>query len=132
MLMIGDTVPSTGQVGAKCGAGTLDAHHLEGYIKMAWSKSLLGPWNSSRHNVRARACFLALQLSSFPALLLLLLVLPLVLPLLLMCPLSLCRWSHPVLSMTGMRWSPTQRPYSWLTASPTSFTGEQCGRRMAT
>ena len=51
MLMIGDTVPSTGESGAKCGSGTLDPHHLEGYIKMAWSKSLLGPWNSSRHNM---------------------------------------------------------------------------------
>jgi hypothetical protein len=29
----------------------LDPHHLEGYIKMAWAKSLLGPWNSSRHTV---------------------------------------------------------------------------------
>ena len=74
MLMIGDNVPATGEKGAKCGAGTLDVHHLEGYIKMAWSKSLLGacgmcrlgitigdetftlrgsagPWNYSHHTM---------------------------------------------------------------------------------
>lgn len=51
MLMIGDFVPPEGGIGAKCIAGTLDPHHLEGYIKMAWAKSLLGPWNSSRHTV---------------------------------------------------------------------------------
>ena len=29
----------------------MDVHHLEGYIKMAWSASLEGPWNYSRHTM---------------------------------------------------------------------------------
>eukprot|EP00911_Craspedida_sp_UC1_P002430 UC1_evm4s1810 len=51
MLMIGDNVsPPTGS-GAACNSDNLDPHHLEGYIKMAWSDSLLGPWNTSGHTM---------------------------------------------------------------------------------
>ena len=39
MLMIGDDVPSGPGPGKSCVVdGQLDVHHLEGYIKMAWSK----------------------------------------------------------------------------------------------
>ena len=57
MLMIGDDVSANPGVGAACSGGNktanppLDVHHLEGYIKMAWSKSLLGPWTQSRHTM---------------------------------------------------------------------------------
>ena len=44
-------MPPNGGKGANCSGGTLDPHHLEGYIKMAWAKSLLGPWNTSRHTM---------------------------------------------------------------------------------
>lgn len=66
MLMIGaDVDPPTGNlkrldhvhdfagVGANC-SGQLNPHHLEGYIKMAWADSLLGPWERCQ-NVH---CFL--------------------------------------------------------------------------
>ena len=60
MLMIGDNVKPKPSKGAACSerqgrkdAPPLDVHHLEGYIKMAWAKSLLGPWSSSRHNMYA-------------------------------------------------------------------------------
>eukprot|EP00039_Didymoeca_costata_P021212 m.343793 g.343793 ORF g.343793 m.343793 type:complete len:489 (-) comp23315_c0_seq1:108-1574(-) len=52
MLMIGDNVSPPSGVGAKCTKGApLDVHHLEGYIKMAWSYSLEGPWNYSHHTM---------------------------------------------------------------------------------
>ena len=44
-------MPSGPGPGKNCDTGTLDPHHLEGYIKMAWSKSLLGPWERSRHTM---------------------------------------------------------------------------------
>ncbi len=50
MYMIGDDAPAPLGVGAQCHYnGTLDPHHLEGYVTMAWSTSLLGPWTKSRH-----------------------------------------------------------------------------------
>ena len=48
--MIGDDAPPPVGIGAQCQYnGTLDPHHLEGYVTMAWSTSLLGPWTKSRH-----------------------------------------------------------------------------------
>ena len=52
MYMIGDDVPPPTGNGANCRYdAALDPHHLEGYITMAWSDSLLGPWNKSRHSI---------------------------------------------------------------------------------
>ncbi len=36
---------------ADCSDPVGDPHHLEGYITMAWSESLLGPWNRSLHTL---------------------------------------------------------------------------------
>eukprot|EP00035_Acanthoeca_spectabilis_P016186 m.327240 g.327240 ORF g.327240 m.327240 type:complete len:272 (-) comp16491_c0_seq6:70-885(-) len=51
MFMIGDNVSPPADSGAACGGNPMDVHHLEGYIKMAWADSVLGPWTSSRHTM---------------------------------------------------------------------------------
>ena len=52
MYMIGaDRSPPSGS-GSSCGFGNEgDPHHLEGYITMAWSDTLTGPWNKSQHTI---------------------------------------------------------------------------------
>lgn len=51
MYMIGaDRDPPTGS-GANCASGDGDPHHLEGYVTMAWSESVFGPWNKSKHKL---------------------------------------------------------------------------------
>eukprot|EP00040_Diaphanoeca_grandis_P044810 m.13662 g.13662 ORF g.13662 m.13662 type:complete len:495 (+) comp9802_c0_seq1:147-1631(+) len=50
-----DAAPPTGS-GDNCGqpGGQMDVHHLEGYITMAWSDSIFGPWNQSKHTLITR------------------------------------------------------------------------------
>lgn len=49
IYMIGDDAPPPSGKGAKCQSSDYNNHHLEGYISMAWSHSVFGPWNESKH-----------------------------------------------------------------------------------
>eukprot|EP00933_Yihiella_yeosuensis_P072138 TRINITY_DN80448_c0_g1_i1.p1 TRINITY_DN80448_c0_g1~~TRINITY_DN80448_c0_g1_i1.p1 ORF type:complete len:411 (+),score=58.79 TRINITY_DN80448_c0_g1_i1:81-1313(+) len=54
MYAIGaDRSPPSGN-GENCGDPTGDPHHLEGFITMAWSDSILGPWTKIKHELLTR------------------------------------------------------------------------------
>lgn len=54
MYMIGADRGAPSGSGSNCKDAEGDPHHLEGYVTMAWSESLLGPWNKSKHELITR------------------------------------------------------------------------------